>query len=111
MFESITFQCYVNFWCNLGDGTITGDATLKADRGRPVPNAAEGSHTESWEWMVENPTIRDRVIQTAAKIVVEPIFEADRAGSGKPTPLGYRDPMLNLSTAGRNMRTSRLHRA
>ena len=66
MFESITFQCYVDSGA-IFDGTITGDATLKADRGRPVPNAAEGSHTESWEWMVENPTIRDRVIQTAAK--------------------------------------------
>ena len=32
------------------------------------------------------PTIRDRVVQTAAKLVVEPIFEADL----EPTTYGYR---------------------
>jgi RNA-directed DNA polymerase len=32
------------------------------------------------------PTIRDRVVQTAAKIVVEPIFEADL----EPSAYGYR---------------------
>ena len=32
------------------------------------------------------PTIRDRVVQTAAKLVIEPIFEADL----KPQAYGYR---------------------
>ena len=32
------------------------------------------------------PTIRDRVVQTAAKIVLEPIFEADF----EDTAYGYR---------------------
>ena len=32
------------------------------------------------------PTIRDRVVQTAAKLVLEPIFEADL----EPTAYGYR---------------------
>ena len=32
------------------------------------------------------PTIRDRVVQTAAKMVLEPIFEADL----EPSAYGYR---------------------
>jgi retron-type reverse transcriptase len=32
------------------------------------------------------PTIRDRVVQTAAKLVLEPIFEADL----EPSAYGYR---------------------
>ncbi|MCB1833123.1 MAG: hypothetical protein KDH19_06755, partial [Geminicoccaceae bacterium] len=32
------------------------------------------------------PTIRDRVVQTAAKLVIEPIFEADL----EPQAYGYR---------------------
>jgi len=32
------------------------------------------------------PTIRDRVVQTAAKIVLEPVFEADL----EPSAYGYR---------------------
>jgi RNA-directed DNA polymerase len=32
------------------------------------------------------PTIRDRVVQTAAKVVLEPIFEADL----EPSAYGYR---------------------
>ena len=32
------------------------------------------------------PTIRDRVVQTAAKLVLEPIFEADL----EPNAYGYR---------------------
>ena len=32
------------------------------------------------------PTIRDRVVQTAAKLVIEPIFEADL----EPSAYGYR---------------------
>ncbi len=35
-------------------------------------------------WRV--PTIRDRVVQTAAKLVLEPIFEADL----EPSVYGYR---------------------
>jgi RNA-directed DNA polymerase len=32
------------------------------------------------------PTIRDRVVQTAAKLVIQPIFEADL----EPNAYGYR---------------------
>ena len=42
------------------------------------------------------PTIRDRVVQTAAKIVLEPIFEADF----EDTAYGYR-PVVGRSTQSR----------
>ena len=35
------------------------------------------------------PTIRDRVVQTAVKLVIEPIFEADL----EPNTYGYRQPV------------------
>jgi RNA-directed DNA polymerase len=38
------------------------------------------------EWPLGIPTIRDRVVQTAAKLVLEPIFEADF----DPNAYGYR---------------------
>ena len=45
------------------------------------------------------PTIRDRVVQTAAKLVLEPIFEADL----EPSAYGYRPersaPMTSSSSA------------
>jgi hypothetical protein len=36
------------------------------------------------------PTIRDRVIQTAAKIVIEPIFEADFEDNAYGYPYRYK---------------------
>lgn len=44
------------------------------------------------------PTIRDRVVQTAAKLVVEPIFEADL----EPNAYGYR-PRRSAQDAVRNL--------
>lgn len=36
------------------------------------------------------PTIRDRVVQTAAKLVIEPVFEAGRPLGPEPSAYGYR---------------------
>jgi RNA-directed DNA polymerase len=38
------------------------------------------------QFVVTVPTIRDRVVQTAAKLVLEPVFEADF----DPNAYGYR---------------------
>jgi RNA-directed DNA polymerase len=42
------------------------------------------------------PTIRDRVVQTAAKLVLEPIFEADL----EPTAYGYRPGRSGIDAFG-----------
>jgi RNA-directed DNA polymerase len=47
------------------------------------------------------PTIRDRVVQTAAKLVLEPIFEADL----EPTAYGYR-PRRSAQAAVREVHRS-----
>ena len=52
------------------------------DGSPPILNA--GCHPVQFALTV--PTIRDRVVQTAAKLVLEPIFEADM----EPGAYGYR---------------------
>ena len=47
------------------------------------------------------PTIRDRVVQTAAKLVLEPIFEADL----EPNAYGYR-PKKSAQDAVREVHRS-----
>jgi len=37
------------------------------------------------------PTIRDRMVQTAAKLVLEPIFEADLDPASWRAPIGVRE--------------------
>ena len=43
------------------------------------------------------PTIRDRVAQTAAKLILEPIFEADL----EPNAYGYRPKRSALDAVGK----------
>jgi RNA-directed DNA polymerase len=49
---------------------------------QPIPNA----HWAPVQFVLTVPCIRDRVVQTAAKLVLEPIFEADFDDSA----YGYR---------------------
>ena len=49
------------------------------------------------------PTIRDRVAQTAAKLVLEPIFEADLEDSA----YGYRPQRSALDAIGKTNRLIR----
>ena len=53
------------------------------------------------------PTIRDRVIQTAAKLVLEPIFEADF----EPNAYGYRPKRSALDAKGIQMLSMRICRS
>src|SRR5512132_1276967 len=52
------------------------------------------------------PTIRDRVVQTAAKLVLEPIFEADL----DPAAYGYRPERDRRDQGGARLAVPRLHR-
>jgi RNA-directed DNA polymerase len=52
----------------------------RAPRGYPIPKPGGG------ERPLGIPTIRDRVVQTAALLILQPIFEADL----EPTAYGYR---------------------
>jgi RNA-directed DNA polymerase len=71
----------VEEWLN-GIGTELRERTYKpkAVRRVMIPKAGGG------ERALGIPTIRDRVVQTAAKLVIEPIFEADL----EPEAYGYR---------------------
>ena len=83
--DGITFEAIesgdVDGWLS-GIGKALRDRTYRPDPVRrvmiPKPNGGERP--------LGIPTIRDRVVQTAVKLVIEPIFEADL----EPNAYGYR---------------------
>ena len=58
---------------------------MRADRGDGSPPTPKASCIQV-QFALTVPTIRDRVVQTSAKLVLEPIFEADF----DPNAYGYR---------------------
>jgi RNA-directed DNA polymerase len=59
---------------------------LVAGVGRGAPQQGRARHRQRPPWPLSIPTVRDRIVQAAVKIVLEPIFEADML----PCSFGFR---------------------
>ena len=79
-FEQIETQGLADWLTRLGEDLRTKTYRCQPVRRVMIPKPGGG------ERPLGIPTIRDRVVQTAAKLVLEPIFEADL----DPAAYGYR---------------------
>ena len=79
-FEKIEAAGLEDWLSRLGEELRTKTYRCQAVRRVTIPKPGGG------ERPLGIPTIRDRVVQTAAKLVLEPIFEADL----EPAAFGYR---------------------
>jgi RNA-directed DNA polymerase len=79
-FEAIEAAGVESFLARLRDELSAGSYCPLATRRHPIPKRGGG------ERMLQIPAIRDRVVQGALKLILEPIFEADF----QPGSYGYR---------------------
>jgi RNA-directed DNA polymerase len=80
-------------------GTVTPTARPLASADREKPNQAQ-TRLQERQYEITVPCVRDRVAQQAAKIVLEPLFEADFA----PCSYGFR-PKRSATQAMERLRT------
>src|SRR3984957_7825778 len=84
--DEVTFAQIEERGLEAGLAGLREELVLKTYRPDPVRRVMIPKPNGEGERALGIPTIRDRVIQTAAKLVLEPIFEADFEGSA----YGYR---------------------
>jgi group II intron reverse transcriptase/maturase len=91
--ESIEQQGVAGFLAELAEELREGRYRARAVRRQWIPKAAGGQRG------LGIPTVRDRVVQAAVKVVLEPIFEADF----RPSSYGFR-PKRSAHQAGEALR-------